>query len=365
MSSADVSRTYISWCVKLVVLVVSACLVLLLTSVTLKSNIHSNSNRIHANRHKKTQQQKMASREPRFRPVAMLDEWPLARPARQPLGPAQRDNVKDVLREDTAAAQHEASVPLARRDPNAQSDAGAAELAHPWNKCRIRKVEQPDREPHAAGKRVVHPAGPAVAPWTLPSAARPGSNSARGQQQQLQQFGHPLTGSSSAASSTANSGAPSREGSAARSRAHQHNQGSNWFALTTESPFAPTAQACDVGPRTGVAVPSRLARPSMRRTAADDLRAAMAALAARAGRCCGELWQASLEGHVLGTPFQDCPASGERMRRAVPFVELVLQLEDALGANVTDAALSEALGMGQCADATPVRYEHFLRLFNA
>ena len=79
--------------------------------------------------------------------------------------------------------------------------------------------------------------------------------------------------------------------------------------------------------------------------------------------CCGNMSVAS--GSTMTTSTNN--GNNNRLRRSVPLYELAIQLEAALGQEISENALCDVLGFGSdCTnDNTPVRYEHFLRLFNA
>jgi hypothetical protein len=310
-------------------------------------------------------------RQPRFRPVQMLDEWPLGRTPRV-LGPAQRDNVRALFGGDDADANAPAPPPppmplsadgiaLSRRDPNRQSDPVVAETQHPWSRCGIKRVEPAHHADHATGKRVgPRPPSASVAPWdsaaSLDARCRLGSARAPSRQPSVDSSGGGAAASSAAPSSTA------------RDRAHAQAQGADWFTLTTQSPFDCDAAPCDVGPPVGA---PHMPRHAPRLDSGRALCARVRVLASATGRCCGELWHACVEGNILRRPFTAAPASAaaaaasaNRLRRTVPFAELAAQLENALGSGVSDVALADVLALGDCAAATPVRYEHFVRLFN-
>ncbi len=365
-------------------------------------------------------------REPRFRPVQMLDEWPFARPQTQRQGPAQRDNIKELLYEGAGTVNQnqnkQQQQPLGRRDPNQQSDPALAEQEHPWQRCRIKKVEPLPQREQGHGKKVnnfdinnnnnnhLHSARPnssSVAPWENPNSMSALEKKYAGYEYPLQKtressvesnqqtYGFDPT-SSSSSSSTSTSCA-----SAARRRAQLQAQGSDWFALTKNSASQQQHQQQQqhqdsenllesVGPKVGEPVHLRnyYSASEQRLTSSRKLIQQMQVLARTTGRCNGALWQSCLEGHILRKPFCKAPTTRDvlrnhnnvnnfdadvdplnqqqRIRRTLPFVELIVQLEDALSQQVCEKALADVLGLGEfCNDNTPVRYEHFLKLFNA
>lgn len=336
-------------------------------------------------------------RAPRFHQVSMLNEWPFCRPQRA-VGPAQKDTVQEVLHGQEEAKKKPndaAALPLSRRGANRMSDPVEAEMQHPWNRCGIKKVELPQHHEHVSGKKILN--GPpsknsgSSSRLNTPAVTLSDWSGRPFTQQEIDAATARRQPSIDVAESDAS--CSSASSSVARRRAKAQNQGrvGGLLTLTEENPFSGNTAPCDVGPRVGVA----RAPPSGKVLNSSQLLQLKAQALARAtGRCAGELWQAALEGNILKRPFASAPSlhpmqqlqqqrqslqeddamssttssamsGGDRLRRTIPFLELVVQLEDALDCEISEGALTDLLQMGNCSEKTPVRYANFMRLFNS